>query len=162
MRKKLLVGALVVFCIALGLYFYSQKEPAIPGRDAVNGPWGNLLTDNITMRPGETKEVLYEVEVWEDVPPKYNFLFIWRVSEPENFDEIPMPEGLKVNNPSFEVTPKPYENYILKIIVEASSELSPGEYVLLVWGDDPATGVEWLTVIVNSAGYKSEWTKIKC
>jgi len=58
------------------------------------GPWGTLLTDNITMKSGETRGALYGVEVWEDVPPKDNFLLIYRVSELENLNEMPMPVSI--------------------------------------------------------------------
>lgn len=96
-----------------------------PGFGLLNQPWVELLQENVTLEPGETKEI-YCILHTKYFPARENWIEIYTGLN----EQPPLPEGIRIYAPHPEV--EPYENVLIRITIETYPELEPGAYVFYI------------------------------
>ena len=104
-----------------------------PGGSGVGWRYGSSLfcDESITLGPGETKLLDVTLEVKKPchgLGPWEVSYTLFRVAREYGYDEIPMPEGLKVSMEPTRFAAYPNAVYHSAITIKTTPELAPGEY----------------------------------
>ena len=129
--------------MAIGALLVQWLEgPAFPpGFGLLNQPWVELIEKNVVLEPGETKEI-YCILHTKYFPARENWTEIYTGPN----EQPPWPEGIRIYAPHPEV--EPYENVLIRIIIETDPELEPGAYFFYVGNHDSARWPAKLTLKV--------------
>lgn len=162
----LVLLTILISIVGAKIYIESQNKIPPPGWALLHSPnayFDNVIGDNLTLKQGESKEVYLVLDTSscprpdEKLPYELNKYYpgkvrfeVWRVRVHGSYDEIPMPEGLKVTKPP-EFVAEAREIYKSKFTFEADPDLLPDEYVLLIqleW-ENRLLSNQWLSVNVR-------------
>ena len=126
--KRWIVGLATLGLAVVGIVVVTREEP-IPGSWLLHQPWVELLQENVTLEPRETKEI-YCILRTDYYPARENWIEIYTGLN----ERPPWPKGIRIyaSHPEF----GPYENALIRITIETDPELEPGAYVFYVGNHD--------------------------
>jgi hypothetical protein len=124
-----------------------EKPVTVPGRSLLSR--ASLEHESsVELHRGETKSIDFKLETKENGPARF-ITSVHNSTGEYSESTIPMPDGLKVNVEPSEFIAHPKTVYLIKLTVETTVELAPGEYFLLFECQFEGISKTWGWIRVN-------------